>query len=130
MIFRPKKSSILSLVAITAFVWGLGFATVIEAPNDYAGYASIIIAAVVICYLATEKIEIRDGKIMFFRYFRKSAEAEVNQVRAVDGKVGIPPLLRGLIVERIDGSVVGQIIASNYSRRDIDRIKDTVRGVS
>lgn len=126
MTFRPKTSAVITLIGLTAFVWGLGVAAIIEAPADFVGYAVIAIAATIVAYVATEKVEIRNGKIAFFRYFRKTGEAETHLVNAIDAKVGTPALLNGIAFERKDGKRVGEIIASNYSAEDIESIRDSL----
>ena len=123
MIFRPKTSAVITLIGLTAFVWGLGIVAIIEAPASFVGYVAVGIAVTVVTYIATEKVEIRNGRIAFFRYFRKTGEAEARLVRAFDAKVGTPALLNGIAFERKDGKRVGEIIASNYSAEAMANIK-------
>ena len=119
MIIRPKPGAILAISVATSFIWGLGLVGLSENPLDINAWLALGLAAVVVGYIASEKIEILHGRIRAYRYFLLRAEADASSVKLVKARVGQPPILPGLAIRTETDDTVAQILPWNYSSQDL-----------
>ena len=96
-------------------------------PYEPSAYVLIVLAAVIVAYIATERIDIDSNIIRFSRYLITLRQAPINDVYLTEDRIGILPFVRGFIIRRrSNDEVVAQIVANNYTSRDIDRLKEAL----
>ena len=124
---RPKLEPILAMILATSLIWALGIYGIVRDPSDYNAYLLLLGSIIVIGYVATERIEVSDEKIAFYRYFVKRSEADVQSVDLINARVGRPPVLNGLaVVTHDEQRRIGEIIPWNYRKEDIRRLTDAL----
>jgi hypothetical protein len=115
------------MLGLTSFIWIVGIIAVVKYPGDASGYVLTALAAVTVGYLATERIRIADGRIIFSRFFIQMKEAAVADVELVPQRIGVVPFVRGFVVRRKKGhAAICQIVADNYDTADIQRLNDAL----
>ena len=121
---HPKLRPIIVLLIATSLIWGLGLVAIARSPSDYQGYVALALAAAIVGYLGTEKIEIAGGKIKFYRYFVRYAESDLTDVRMVRRRVGKPAIIQGVAFERkSDGRSIAELALGNYKSNDLDELR-------
>lgn len=120
----PKKSSWIIILIATSFGFFIGIASIIEDAYFIPGYLSFLFPIIMAMYNYTAIIIVENDRIIFMRYFRQIWYAEFSNTLLIKGRVGSPPLLKGLLLKNIcNGKFIGEIVTGNYQEKDIEFIK-------
>ena len=127
LVVRPSFAIIVFLAAVVSPGVVLGALTLIYWEGVLPGIAVSLLAITTVLSVATIRIEIRDGAIAKYQFFRRAWSIELQHAIVFDGLAGDVPILPAVVVkDRRTGKEVGYILKTQFKAVDIRSLRSVL----